>query len=80
MLSELTRRDDLLSAASVELIRKDLLPAVADARTHTQRMFGLVADTLSPAKEAVMRLDTDKMVIVKVAGTKLLSCLPVRRR
>lgn len=59
LLSELNTRDDLLSEASIELIRNDILPTVFEARSHTQRLFGLLADTLMPVREPVMRLDDD---------------------
>ena len=56
LIGELRRRDDLLSAASVELLRTDLMPALQDARTHAQRVFGLLADLLVDRGEQVLRL------------------------
>ena len=56
LISELRRREDLLSAASVELLQTDLMPALQDARTHAQRVFGLLADLLVDRGEQVLRL------------------------
>ncbi len=56
LIAELRRREDLLSAASVELLRTDLMPALQDARTHAQRVFGLLADLLVDRGEQVLRL------------------------
>ena len=56
LMTELRSRDDLLSAASVELLRTDLFPAVNDARIHAQRVFGLLADLLMDRREQVFRL------------------------
>ena len=56
LVSELRRRDDLLSDASVQLLRSDLLPAANDARIQAQRVFGLLADLLVDRREPVLRL------------------------
>jgi ATP-dependent DNA helicase DinG len=57
LLAELASRDDLLSAASIDLIRKDLLPAVAAARQHAERVFVLLAGWLAKQPQSVQRLE-----------------------
>ena len=59
LIAELRGREDLLSQASVELLRTDLLPAVGDARVHSQRVFGLLADFLMDRREQVLRLSDE---------------------
>jgi ATP-dependent DNA helicase DinG len=59
LFAELRQRDDVLSQASVELLRTDLLPAVGDARVHAQRVFGLLADFLEDRREHVFRLNDE---------------------
>ncbi len=56
LIAELRRREDPLSEASVELVRSDLLPSLQTARTHAQRVFGLLADLLADRREQVVRL------------------------
>ncbi len=57
LIADLRVRDDLLSEASVQLLRTALLPAVADARAHADRVFGLLADELVADGASVLRLD-----------------------
>jgi ATP-dependent DNA helicase DinG len=57
LLVELGNRDDLLSAASAELLRSSLLPSVAEARTHVERVFKLLADWLMSGGQFVRRLE-----------------------
>ncbi len=57
LLSELSRQDDLLSAASSELLRTDLLPSVGDARQHVERVFALLAERLVQERGGVLRLE-----------------------
>lgn len=59
LVAELRARDDLLSEASLGLLRQDLLPAVADARGHADRVFGLLAEQLVSDAVGVLRLDDD---------------------
>ncbi len=56
LIAELRSRDDLLSSASVDLLRSDVFPAVSDSRLHAQRVFGLLADFLLDRREQVFRL------------------------
>ncbi len=56
LISVLRRREDLLSQASIELLQTDVLTSLQRARTHAQRVFGLLADLLADRNEQVMRL------------------------
>ncbi len=56
LLSELAQADDLLNNASVDLLRTDLLPAVADARRRYATVFGLLADHLMSMQAMQFRL------------------------
>ncbi len=56
LISELRRREDLLSQASIELLQTDVMASLQQARTHAQRVFGLLADLLVDRNEQVMRL------------------------
>jgi ATP-dependent DNA helicase DinG len=55
LIAELQERGDLLSRASVDLLRLGVLPEVAVAKTHAERVFVLLAERLGT--EAVLRLD-----------------------
>ena len=57
LLAELSRADDLLSAASAELLRTSLLPDVAEAKRHVERVFFLLAERLANERAGVVRLD-----------------------
>jgi ATP-dependent DNA helicase DinG len=57
LIAELTDRDDLLSTASVDLLRKDLLPAVVEARAFAVKVFGALGDVLVGKEQPVMRLE-----------------------
>ncbi len=57
LMTELRGRDDLLSNASLELLRSALFPAVAEARTHGDRLFRILADRLAAESVGVLRLD-----------------------
>jgi ATP-dependent DNA helicase DinG len=57
LIAELVDRDDVLSGASVELLRKDLLPAVMEARGHATKVFGGLGDVLVGNDAPVLRLD-----------------------
>ena len=59
LAAELKRKDDLLSEASLEMIRSDLLPAVENARVNSQRVFGMLADLLADQNEGVVRIDDE---------------------
>jgi ATP-dependent DNA helicase DinG len=61
LLAELTQMDDLLSGASVRLIREDLLRDVADARTRATDVFRILADHLTTHEAGEQRL-TDAFV------------------
>ena len=56
LISELRRREDPLSAASIELLQSDVMTSLQRARTHAQRVFGLLADFLADRSEQVTRL------------------------
>jgi ATP-dependent DNA helicase DinG len=56
LLAELAQRDDLLSAASLDLVRTGLLPDVADARRRVGAVFGRLADRLIEAQATELRL------------------------
>lgn len=57
LLAALARGDDPAGKRSVDLLRGVLLPAVADARAHADRVLGLLADRLVGAPTGVLRLD-----------------------
>jgi ATP-dependent DNA helicase DinG len=57
LLAELGRADDLLSAASAELLRTGLLPDVADAKRHVEQVFALLAERVAAEQGGVVRLD-----------------------
>ena len=57
LLVELASQDDLLSAASADLLRSSLLPSVSSARQSVERVFKLLADRLVADSGPVMRLD-----------------------
>lgn len=59
LLAELAQAGDALSDASSELVRHGLLPTVADARTHADRVFGLLADRLVGLPAPVLRLNDE---------------------
>jgi len=56
---ELAGRDDLLSRASLDLLRERLLPAVADARRASDALFQRLADRLESAPVGQLRLGDD---------------------
>ena len=56
---ELAGRDDLLSRASLELLRERLLPAVADARRASDALFQRLSDRLEGAPAGQLRLGDD---------------------
>lgn len=57
LVSDLRLQEDMLSAASVELLRTALLPAVSEAREYGDQLFRLLAERLVTAKSHVFRLD-----------------------
>ncbi len=57
LLTDLRLQEDMLSAATVELLRSALLPAVTEAREYADRLFRLLADVLVAAEATVVRLD-----------------------
>jgi ATP-dependent DNA helicase DinG len=57
LLAELSRADDLLSAASAELLRTGLLPDVADAKRHVDQVFSFLAERVAAERDGVVRLD-----------------------
>jgi ATP-dependent DNA helicase DinG len=59
LLLELSQADDLLNNASIDLLRTDLLPAVADARRRYATVFGLLADHLIGKQATQLRLTDD---------------------
>jgi ATP-dependent DNA helicase DinG len=61
LLAELTQMDDLLSGASVQLIREELLRDVADARERAAAVFRMLADHLTTQNAGEQRL-TDAFV------------------
>jgi len=56
---ELAARADLMSRASLDLLRERLLPAVADARRATDHLFLRLAERLGDAPGGQLRLDED---------------------
>jgi len=61
LLAELTQLDDLLSSASVQLIREELLADVADARVRATAVFRILGDHLTEHAVSERRL-TDAFV------------------
>jgi ATP-dependent DNA helicase DinG len=59
LLTELAKRDDLLSGASADLLRTGVLPSVNDARRHVERVFKLLADRVLESRGGVLRLDDE---------------------
>jgi ATP-dependent DNA helicase DinG len=57
--TRLMERGDLLSVASLDLLRARLRPAVEDARVHSSRMFDRVSGWLQENKQATIRLTRD---------------------
>jgi ATP-dependent DNA helicase DinG len=57
LLGDLRLQEDLLSAATVELLRATLLPAVGETREYADRVFALLAELVAPAPGGVLRLD-----------------------
>ncbi|HLQ22048.1 MAG TPA: hypothetical protein VK132_02520, partial [Gemmatimonadales bacterium] len=56
LLVELIEQDDMLSAASVDLLRRALLPEVGEARERADRLFFLLAERLLAEGGSVLRL------------------------
>jgi ATP-dependent DNA helicase DinG len=56
---ELGGRNDLLSRASLDLLRERLLPAVADARRATDALFVRLSDRLEGEQAAQLRLSDE---------------------
>ncbi len=56
LLGELAQQDDMLSAASVELLRRAVLPDVGEARERADRLFAILAGRLQPERSGVLRL------------------------
>ncbi|MDH4045497.1 MAG: helicase [Gemmatimonadota bacterium] len=56
LLAELTQLDDLLSGASVTLIREELLPDVGEARSRATAVFRLLAEHLTAQTAGELRL------------------------
>ena len=56
---ELAGRNDLLSRASLDLLRERLLPAVADARRATDALFLRLSDRLETEQALQLRLSDD---------------------
>ncbi|HKU60816.1 MAG TPA: helicase C-terminal domain-containing protein [Gemmatimonadales bacterium] len=56
---ELAGRTDLLSRASLDLLRERLLPAIADARRATDALFQRLSDRLESDQATQLRLSDD---------------------
>jgi ATP-dependent DNA helicase DinG len=56
---ELSARSDMLSRASLDLLRERLLPALADARRASEAMFLRLLERLETAPAGQLRLDHD---------------------
>ena len=56
---ELAARADLMSRASLDLLRERLLPAVGDARRATEQLFLRLSERLADAPGGQLRLDED---------------------
>ncbi len=61
LIAELTARDDLLSRASLELLRTGLLPDVSRTRKHASAVFGTLADRMIELEAQQLRL-TDQFL------------------
>ncbi|HEU5049087.1 MAG TPA: helicase C-terminal domain-containing protein [Gemmatimonadales bacterium] len=59
LAAELAARADLMSRASLDLLRERLLPAVADARRATEALFDRLRCRLDGAPAGQLRLDDD---------------------
>ena len=59
LASELAGRGDLLSRASLDLLRERLLPALADARRATDALFVRLYERLDAAPAGQLRLNDD---------------------
>ncbi|HKI95539.1 MAG TPA: helicase C-terminal domain-containing protein [Gemmatimonadales bacterium] len=70
LAAELSERHDLLSDASVDLLRTALLPEVGRARTYAARMFGAIADRLVRDGAGELRL-TDEFPADPIWGEGL---------
>jgi len=70
LAAELSERHDLLSDASVDLLRTALLPEVGRARTYAGRMFGAIADRLVRDGAGELRL-TDEFAADPIWGEGL---------
>ncbi len=57
LLGDLRLQEDLLSAATVELLRSALLPAVSEARDYADGLFQLLGEVMVNADALVLRLD-----------------------
>jgi ATP-dependent DNA helicase DinG len=57
LVAELRSRDDSASQASLDLLRKSLLPEVGDARAYAERVFFILCDRLAAAGDDVQRLE-----------------------
>ncbi|UCG86449.1 MAG: helicase [Gemmatimonadota bacterium] len=57
LVAELRGRDDQASRASLDLLRKTLLPEVGDARTYADRVFAILCERLASSDDEVQRLD-----------------------
>jgi ATP-dependent DNA helicase DinG len=57
LLGELRLQDDLLSTASAELLRSELLPAVAEVKAAVERVFVLLAERIAGERGGILRLD-----------------------
>ncbi len=59
LTQELVSRDDLLSRASVDLVRERLLPALGTARRATDALFARLHQHLADVPGGTLRLDDD---------------------
>ncbi|HXE58550.1 MAG TPA: helicase C-terminal domain-containing protein [Gemmatimonadales bacterium] len=59
LMQELARRDDLLSRASIDLIRQRLAPGVLEARRASEQLFQRLLARLEPVEGGVLRLTDD---------------------
>ncbi len=59
LAAELAARADLMSRASLDLLRERLLPAVGDARRATDALFDRLRSRLEDAPAGQLRLDDD---------------------
>jgi ATP-dependent DNA helicase DinG len=70
LLAELSQHENLLSGASVDLIRTEMLRDVADARRRASLVFGMLADHLLNAQASELRL-TDAFAADPIWGLGL---------